>query len=315
MSALLAAFAALGRYGTQALAASLFVGLAVPPLASAARPLLPVTIAVFVTTTFMRAEWGRIALCLRRPGPLALSLAFTALAPAAILLGARALLPADALEPGLLLGLAIQAAAPPIMSSPTIALLLRVEPSLVFAVVLALTALSPALSPLLADIVAGASVPLDLPVLVLRLVLLVGGAMATAFVLRRLVGLARIRRHGASLDGVGVAMYVVFAVAAMDGVLAAILGQPGRVALYLGCAVALSVSGFLAAWLVLRPVAAAERLVLGYATGQRNMGVLVAALGTAAPPETYLYFALAQFPIYLAPQLIRPLARRFSTSG
>ncbi len=51
---------------------------------------------------------------------------------------------------------------------------------------------------------------------------------------------------------------------------------------------------------------------MGYGTGQRNMGALVAALGAATPETTFLFFALAQFPIYLMPQIIKPLAKRFA---
>ena len=62
---------------------------------------------------------------------------------------------------------------------------------------------------------------------------------------------------------------------------------------------------------LLRPLPPADRFVLGYGTGQRNMGLLIAALGAATPDSTFLFFALAQFPIYLMPQLIKPLAGRF----
>ena len=65
-------------------------------------------------------------------------------------------------------------------------------------------------------------------------------------------------------------------------------------------------------WLALRRIPLAERLVLGYATGQRNMGLLIAALGTSTPDTTFLFFALAQFPVYIGPQIIKPLARRFA---
>jgi bile acid:Na+ symporter, BASS family len=40
------------------------------------------------------------------------------------------------------------------------------------------------------------------------------------------------------------------------------------------------------------------------------MGLLIAALGAATPDTTFLFFALAQFPIYLMPQIVKPLARR-----
>jgi BASS family bile acid:Na+ symporter len=40
------------------------------------------------------------------------------------------------------------------------------------------------------------------------------------------------------------------------------------------------------------------------------MGMIVAALGAGVPPSTFLFFALAQFPIYLMPWLLRGLAGR-----
>jgi hypothetical protein len=43
---------------------------------------------------------------------------------------------------------------------------------------------------------------------------------------------------------------------------------------------------------------------------QRNMGLMLAATGGALPDFTWLYFALAQFPVYLSPLLLTPLARR-----
>lgn len=106
-------------------------------------------------------------------------------------------------------------------------------------------------------------------------------------------------------------MYFVFAIAAMDGVLAAMVETPLRVVSYLGIAFGISIAGLVGTMLILRPLTPSDRFVLGYATGQRNMGLLVAALGAATPDTTFLFFALAQFPIYLMPQIIKPFSRRF----
>jgi BASS family bile acid:Na+ symporter len=201
------------------------------------------------------------------------------------------------------------------MSAPAVAMLLGLEPTLVMAAVLLTTALSPLVSPLLADVVAGTVVPLDTGVLIRRLVLLIGGAILAAGALRLVLGEARIRARRAEFDGLGVVMYFLFAVAAMDGVLAAAVADPGRVARFLGVAFALSVTGFAAAQLVLRTLPPADRFVLGYGTGQRNMGLLIAALGAATPDSTFLFFALAQFPIYLMPQIVKPLAGRLRPAG
>jgi bile acid:Na+ symporter, BASS family len=106
-------------------------------------------------------------------------------------------------------------------------------------------------------------------------------------------------------------MYFLFAIAAMDGVLVAMIETPWRVVQYLAIAFGIAFAGIILTMLVLRPVSPSDRFVLGYATGQRNMGLLVAALGAATPDTTFLFFALAQFPIYMMPQIVKRFSRRF----
>ena len=311
MNRILQWLALIGRYGTQGFVVSLFFGLSLPWLASAARPFLAVTIFVFLLTSFMRLNGPAFLAVLRAPRKLILCILCVLLVPALVALAAKALLGPGLIDPGLALGLAIYAAAPPIMSSPAVAMLLGVEPALILATVLLTTIAAPVLSPVIADLVAGGSVPLDLTVLITRLVVMVGGALVAGIVLRRLLGASWIQENSRSLDGIGVLMYGLFAIAAMDGVLAAVVSNPARVAGFLALAASLSVTGYGLAWLVLRSVPASQRVVFGYATGQRNLGLIVAALGASAPETTFLFFALAQFPIYMGPQVIRMLAGRF----
>ncbi|HEY8383065.1 MAG TPA: hypothetical protein VIL09_13035 [Microvirga sp.] len=310
MSLLLRSLALIGRYGTQGFAISIFLGLALPQFAAAARPLLAVTIFVFVMITFARVDTAALKELLRRPRPLVLAGLWLAFAPAALIGAALTLVGRESLDPGLVLGLAVLSAAPPIMSAPAIAMLLGLKPTLILTAVLVTTTFAPLVSPLLAELVAGAVVPLDLTVLIRRLVLLIGGAILAAALLRWWLGEARIRARKAEFDGLGVVMYFLFAIAAMDGVLAAAMADPGQVARFLGLAFLVSLTGFAAAGLALRMLPATDRFVLGYGTGQRNMGLLIAALGASTPDSTFLFFALAQFPIYLMPQIMKPLALR-----
>ena len=46
-------------------------------------------------------------------------------------------------------------------------------------------------------------------------------------------------------------------------------------------------------------------------TGNRNIGLMMAATGFGVPELAWLYFAVAQFPIYLLPVVLKPLVRRF----
>lgn len=310
MTLALATLALIGRYGAQGFAVSLFVGLALPFLAGLARPLLGVTIFVFLLTTFVRVDGPAIVKVLRAPGRFAVACACTVLIPPAIVSSAVALIGRHNLDPGLVLGLAVLAASPPVMSSPAIAMMLGIEPALIIATVVSVTVLSPLVSPVIAGWISGGALPLDLLALVGRLITLVGGAALVGSAMRQVLGRDAILSHKGSLDGIGVLMFFVFALAAMDGVPAALAADPWRVARYLAAAFCLSLAGYAAAWGLLRWVPPSERLVLGYATGQRNMGLLIAAFGASVPDTTFLFFAVAQFPIYIGPQIIQTITRR-----
>jgi len=53
---------------------------------------------------------------------------------------------------------------------------------------------------------------------------------------------------------------------------------------------------------------------IGLIAGNRNVGLMLAAAGFAVPDLAWLYFALAQFPIYLLPHLLKPLAKRLAAN-
>ncbi|WP_332688782.1 hypothetical protein [Bosea sp. (in: a-proteobacteria)] len=304
------ALALLGRYGTQGFALSIFLGLALPQFSAAARPLLPVTIFCFTTVVFMRADLGVISGLVRRPAKLIAACLWLMAAPALLIGAVLMVIGREALDPGLLLGIAMLGAAPPIMSSPAVAILYGFEPSLIIASVIVTTVVSPVVAPVFVEWLAGAAVPLDRWALTLRLLIFIGGGVVVAVALRRWLGAARIRELKPNLDGFGVLMYFIFAIAAMDGVTDAALARPGQVALFGAIAFLISAIGLASACLVLWRFRTSERFMIGYGTGQRNMGLLVAALGAGVPPTTYLFFALAQFPIYLLPWLLRGVAAR-----
>lgn len=310
MSVLGNALAFLGRYGTEGFVVALLLGISLPQFAEQARPLLAVSIFCFMTITFMRADLTVIARMMRRPAAPLSTMLWLVCVPPLMSMAMIDMLGRATMDPGLLLGIAIMGAAPPIMSAPAIAMIFGFEPSLIIVSVLTINALSPVIASLLVDFIAGQAVPLDAWVLALRLLLLVGGGFVVAMALRRWLGAPRITELKSELDGIGVIMYFIFAIAAMDGVQEAVLNRPGEVVFFVAVAIGMSVAGFILSMIGLRGIAPAQRFILGYATGQRNMGMLVAALGAGVPKSTFLFFALAQVPIYVMPWLMKPWAVR-----
>lgn len=53
-------------------------------------------------------------------------------------------------------------------------------------------------------------------------------------------------------------------------------------------------------------------LVIGLLAGFRNIGLVMATLGSTLPDLAWFYFAMVQFPIYLMPVILQPLARRIN---
>jgi len=68
-NALRAALAWLGRQGTRALAVSLFLGLAVPPLAAYVKPYLGELVFVLLLFTYLRTDPAAFGRYLKAPGP------------------------------------------------------------------------------------------------------------------------------------------------------------------------------------------------------------------------------------------------------
>jgi hypothetical protein len=60
---------------------------------------------------------------------------------------------------------------------------------------------------------------------------------------------------------------------------------------------------------------AARGFALGLMASQRNMGLMLAVTAGHLPDLVWLYVALCQLPIYLLPQLLKPLARRLARDG
>ena len=68
---------------------------------------------------------------------------------------------------------------------------------------------------------------------------------------------------------------------------------------------------------IFRGIGTDRALALGLMVSQRNMGLMLAATDGVLPGATWLYFALSQYPIYLSPQLLKPIANgsRLGWSG
>ncbi|MGH6946637.1 MAG: hypothetical protein ACREDZ_04860 [Kiloniellales bacterium] len=307
MTALGSGLAWLGRHGTWVLFGGVFLGLALPSLAGLARPLLAPTVAVLLLTALLRLDWRGLAATARRADLTLLLVAWLLVASPLLLWLPLQLV---ALPSGLETALVLMAAAPPILGAVAIALLLGLDGALAVVAGLAATLIAPLVLPPLALGLLGVELTLGVFDLMLRLGALVAVAFLGAALVRRLATPALLAAKGRELDGAIVLTMLIFAIAIMDGVTAAAIADPGKVALWVAAAFlanpALQLLGALAfGWLGKR-----RALTVGLITGNCNMGLLLAALPPGEDLDVALYFAVAQLPMYMLPALLLPLYRR-----
>jgi len=307
-----AALAWLGRQGTRAIAAVVLIGIAVPPLGAVLRPFVTPAIFVLLAIAFMRVDTAALRSYVRRPTLVLAATAWTMLA-IPLLSGAACLaLRLDARAPELLLALMLQALAPPMMAAPAFAALMGFDATLVLATLVTSTALTPVTAPLFAYGLIGPTLALSPTLLGLKLFAILAGSALAAAIGRRFLGPAAIARRKDEIDGINIVVVFVFVAAVMEHAAANFIDAPmatiGLSALAFAVSIAvLAVTAAVFTW------AGAERaFVLGLMASQRNMGLMLAATGGALPDFVWLYFALCQFPIYLFPQLLKPLARRLA---
>ena len=144
------ALAWLGSQGTRAIAALVFIGIAVPPLGELLKPYVTEAIFALLCLSFLRVDLNALRDYLRRPG---LVLAATAWTMVGVPLLAGELGVASLLQtrlPDLYLALTLQAVASPMMASPALAAVMGLDSTLVLVTLVTSTALVPLAAPLFA---------------------------------------------------------------------------------------------------------------------------------------------------------------------
>lgn len=297
----------LGRHGPKALFLGVFLGIALPGLAALFRPLLGPAVVLLLLLALLRVDWQAMGAVVRRPWLCGALVAWMLLVSPLVMWGCLRLL---SLPTPLSVALVLMSAAPPIVASAAIAMLVGLDGALAVIIALASTLLAPLTVPPLALLLLGLDLQIGLAAFMGRLALVVLAAFAGAWLLRRLVGLPRLRALSGHIDGLVVLVMLVFAVAIMNGVTETLLTRPGTVALWLLAAFVANPALQLVTALLFRPLGLRRALTAGLLAGNCNMGLLLAALPAGADFDVVLYFALAQLPMYMLPALALPFYRR-----
>lgn len=308
------ALAWIGKHATVLLAAGVFVGLALPDLATMARPLLVPSIIVMLVFSLLRLQPAAIVDAARSPGRVLPVVGFVLLVSPAIGQAGVALFDIEGLfGSGVAVAVVLWTASPPLVSVTALAAILRLDGALSLMVMTLGGLLMPlTLPPLILGLI-GIDLQIGVGELMLRLtgMLVLAGFVAAA--VRAVAGTARIQRHSDALDGAFVLVMLIFAIAVMDGVTQAAIADPamiaGMIALVFAVSLILQAIGFV----LFLPAGRRTATTVALISGNRNMAIVLGAAPAAFHPDAFLYLAILQFPIYLLPALLRPVYRRLST--
>jgi predicted Na+-dependent transporter len=313
LTGLTAALAWLGRQGTRALAVSVFFGLAVPQFAAYVKPFLGETVFVLLLFSYLRTDPAAFRRYLKSPGLTIVASLWIMVAVPLLFGTAYALSGLRESVPALYTIMILQIAITPITSSAAFAALMGLDVAFSLAALIVSNALSPLTTVAFSYLFLGSSQfsPAELGA---KLFIFFAGAAVIAFAIRRIAGQSWIERQKEHLDGLNVIAVFIFAIAAMESVPRYVVAGPlFALELFVLIVVVTAALIGLSALVFLR--AGHDRaLVIGMLAGFRNIGLVMAALGTTLPDLAWFYFALAQFPIYLFPALVKPLATRLQKS-
>ncbi len=299
----------LGANGTRILPASLFVGLVWADLAALLRPTLTPIVFLMLAMLIIRVDMVAARKHLASPLVPVLGLIW-AIVAMPVLFAGGIWLGSSYLSAGLVLALIFWASAPPLFSTPALAYLLRLDPALALGFLLAAVAVHPLITPFFTALFTDGATLVSPVQLAQRLGLLVGGAIVIAVIFRRFVGVERIHRASASFDGLNVIAMAIFAIALMDGIGVRLLADPVYALGFIAFVMALSLISILVTTALFWTAGRRTASTLGFSAGGRNIALVIGALGVSVPEDTWLFFAVLQFPIYCLPAILKPVYDR-----
>jgi len=187
---------------TRAIAALVFIGIAVPPLGDLLKPFVTEAIFLLLCVSFMRVDVGALRDHLRRPAIVIAATAWTTLAVPAIIGVIFHLGGLDVRLPDLYLALMLQGVASPMMAAPSLAALMGLDATLVLVTLVTSTAIVPftprRCSPRFSSATA---LTLSPSALGLKLAAILTGSLLVAGAIRMFAGASAIERHKLPIDG------------------------------------------------------------------------------------------------------------------
>lgn len=299
----------LSRHATLAFVFGIGIAVLVPPVTELFGPTLPMLIFSMLTLSVLRVKASALRDHAKRPVK-AFTVIFWMLVLSPLIVG-TAVIVLKPVPEELLAPLLFYTAMPPLTAVPALALLFGIDAALAIIVLMGASLLTPIILPPMMLIVLGVEIDIGVGDLFMRLAILVFGSFLAGLTLRKLTGEERLARHQSSLDGVIVLVMVFIVIAVFAGTHETLWANPELVMTLVVMAVGAALFFQILSALLFLPFGLKTALTAGMLSGNRNLALVLAVLGTNATLEIALFVAVGQVPVYLLPMVQRPLARKF----
>lgn len=301
----------LGRHATVLMASSVFVAVILPDLARFLNPMLTPSIWGLLFLAMVRLDWQAVQENIKRGRVGAVALIWILLASPLLM---WLFVSHSNLAPGIAAAMLMMSASAPLNSTPALVMMMGLNGALALVVMVAATFLLPITVPIIALEFLGIQLDMSAIEMAARLAVMLGTALLASMLCRKVLGAGRISAWKNRADGLVVILMAVFAIAIMDGVTALLIEDPIRILLITLLSFAANALLQLIGFTLFYKCGWKDALTLGFVGANRNMGIILAVLPEGIDPDIVLYFALAQFPMYVYPAVLKPLIRKWSAS-
>jgi len=296
--------------GTQALTLMVFIGIFIPSIGGLLKPFITESIFLLLCISFLRIDVNSFKSHIKNPKVIILTTIWSAIIiPLLLALTCMAFNLQD-LIPDLFLALILQAVASPMMATPALAALMGLDSTLVLITMITSTTLIPFTVPIFAYFFIETAISVSPLLLGVKLFVILVGSSLIGLSLQKIIGKEKILQNKENIDGINLLVLFVFVTGIMSGLSEYFFESPIFSLVLLLLAFVVFFTLFFLTILLFNKTGKISAYSLGFMVAQRNMGLMIAALGEALPSLTLVYFAISQFPIYLSPQILHPFIQK-----
>jgi BASS family bile acid:Na+ symporter len=201
------------------------------------------------------------------------------------------------------------------MGSPALSRFTGLDAPLSLGVLMVMTLAAPLVMPVIVITLLGLGLQIEAGEMLFRLAAFIGSALVSALIVRRLMVDWAGNWFAPAQDFLLLTILVLFAIGIVDGVTNQFSDNPFHVLKMMAIAVVLIFSLQLVGTIMFIFLGRLPALTVGLSSGMRNMAILLGALPSAINPYILLFLEMVQFPIYMAPVLLRPIFRWLVQDG